>query len=173
MYERYKGELYSLLCGLTEGDAKSVVRTVVDKGFAQDGFKAFVDLGRRFEAQTAASLLQTFIEGVSPPHIKSTGDIIPGIHRWEAKLAILKSRHGEEINGNLRIAIFLGMLPKEYQDMIMQQSVMLKDVSYENWRDHLINVVNQKHQLRQPSDMELGNVHREDSPGQFYDESWD
>ena len=136
VYERFKGELYSVLCGLTEGDAKSVVRTVVEKGFAQDGFKAFVDLGRRFEHQTPASLLQTFMDGVNPPHVKSTSDIIPSIHRWEAKLAILKNRHSEEITGNLRMAIFLGMLPKEYQDMIMQQSVMLKEVSYENWLDH-------------------------------------
>ena len=56
------------------------------------------------------------------------------------------------------MAIFLGMLPKEYQDLIMQQSVMLKDVSYEHWRDHIINVVNQKQQMRKPTDMELGNV---------------
>ena len=106
MYLRYKGELYSALCGLTEGDAKSVVRTVVEKGFAQDGFKAFVDLGRRFEHQTPASLLQTFTEGVNPPHIKSTGDVIPSIHRWEAKLAVLKNRHGEDVTGNLKMAFF-------------------------------------------------------------------
>ena len=40
----------------------------------------------------------------------------------------------------------------------MQQSVMLKDVSYEHWRDHIINVVNQKQQMRKPTDMELGDV---------------
>ena len=70
------------------------------------------------------------------------------------------------------MAIFLGMLPKDYQDWIMQQSVMLKEVSYENWRDHLINVVNQKHQMRQPQDMELGNIIRDDEPDNLYDEGW-
>ena len=158
VYERYKGELYGLLCGLTEGDAKSVVRTVVDKGYSQDGFEACVELGRRFESRTAANLLQAFTEAVCPPQVKGSAEIIPGIHKWEAQLAVLKSRYGEEINGNLRMAIFLGMLPKEYQDLIMQQSVMLKDVSYEHWRDHIINVVNQKQQMRKPTDMELGNV---------------
>ena len=78
VYERYKGELYGLLCGLTEGDAKSVVRTVVDKGYSQDGFKAFVELGRRFEPQTAANLLQTFTEAVCPPQVKTSAEISQG-----------------------------------------------------------------------------------------------
>ena len=45
--DKYGGDLYALLCSLTEGEAKSVVRSIVDKQFGQDGFKAFVDLNHR------------------------------------------------------------------------------------------------------------------------------
>ena len=64
--------------------------------------------------------------------------------------------------------------------MIMQQSVMLKEVSYENWRDHLINIVTQKNQLRKPTDMDLGNIYRdrrqdtgdEEPPQAEYSDDW-
>eukprot|EP00973_Karenia_brevis_P014996 2046700-Karenia_brevis.AAC.1 len=43
-------------------------------------------------------------------------DLIPGIHFWERKVADLKSRFGEEIKSNLKLTVFLNMLPKEYQE---------------------------------------------------------
>ena len=42
-YEKYSGEVYGVLCGLTSGEAKSVIKGCVDRGFGQDGFKALVD----------------------------------------------------------------------------------------------------------------------------------
>ena len=42
-YEKYSGEVYGVLCGLTSGEAKSVIKGVVDRGLRQDGFRALVD----------------------------------------------------------------------------------------------------------------------------------
>ena len=58
VHEKYKEELFALLVGLTEGDAKSMVKSIVDRGLPQDGFRAIVELNRRYDYKTAASLLQ-------------------------------------------------------------------------------------------------------------------
>ena len=68
-----------------------MVKGILDKGEGQDGFKPFVDLNHRYDQQTAASLLGAFLEVVNPPGIKGMHDLISGVHKWEAKVAALKS----------------------------------------------------------------------------------
>ena len=53
----YKGELYSLIVSLTSGEAKCVVRGILEKGWGSDGFLALAALQARFDANTASSLL--------------------------------------------------------------------------------------------------------------------
>ena len=64
---------------------------------------------------------------VNPPPIKKVGDIVAMVHKWEARLAALKRRYSEDFNDQIRLAILIGMLPQECQDMIMQTSVLKKE----------------------------------------------
>ena len=113
-------ELYATLCSLTQGEAKSVVKAIVDKEFGQDGFKAFAELNYRHDRQSTASLLSSYLEVVAPPPVRSLSEVIGSIHRWESKVAALKSRYAENVVGQLKHAIFIGMMPKELQDVIWQ-----------------------------------------------------
>ena len=158
IYEKYASELYGLLCSLTTGEAKNVLKGIVDSGFQHDGFKALVILNKRFDSKTAASLLQSFLDVVSPTAIKGISEIVSGIHKWESKVAALKSRYNEDVNSNLKFAILIGMLPKDYQDMILQNSCMTNKVSYEVARDHVLNVANQRMQMIKPTPMDLGSL---------------
>ena len=84
--------------------------------------------------------------------IRSSGDVISGIHHWEAKEAVLKSRFEEQMTDKLKLAIMLEMLPKEYQEMVLQSdNVGSKEPTYEGMRDHVINVAQQKIQMRRPN----------------------
>ena len=74
------------------------MRGIVDMGFKQDGFKAVVILNGRFGSREAATLLQAFLEVVDPPPIRKVGDIVPGVHKWEARVAALKRRYTEHLN---------------------------------------------------------------------------
>ena len=56
VYELYKEELFGVLVDNTDGDALTVVKSVVDKGFGEDGFKAMADLSQRLDSKTVASL---------------------------------------------------------------------------------------------------------------------
>ena len=136
------------------------MKGIVDREYGQDGFKALVDLNHRYDQCTSASLLGSFLEVVSPPPVRGLGDVIPSIHRWEAKVAALKSRYGEEVAGNLKHAIFIGMMPKELQDVLWQNASMVREAksTYESSRDYILNLVNQKLQMMKPVPMDVGGV---------------
>ena len=65
IYEKYSHELYGILCSLTGGEAKTVLKGIVDSGSGQDGFKGLLVMNRRFDTRTSASLLQTYLDVVS------------------------------------------------------------------------------------------------------------
>ncbi len=66
----YSHELYIVLVSVTSGAAKSVGRSVVDKGFGQYGFNALVEFQRRFDAKSAASMMHAYMEVVGARQIK-------------------------------------------------------------------------------------------------------
>ena len=126
-------------------------------------------LHRRYDVRTQASLLQAYLEVVNPGGIKGIGDMVAAIHKWESKVAVLKMRHGEDIgggSGELKKAIFVGMLPKDYQDMIMQnQSMMDHKPTYQVMRDYVLGVVTQKLQFLKPTPMDIGEIWGESTEG--------
>ena len=114
-----KGDLFGVLVQLTEGEAKTIVKGVIDKGFNNDGFKALIDLSHRCDARSEASVLRTFLEPVNPPALKMP-DVVNGIRKWEGKVASLKIQCSEEMSDNIKHALLIGMGPKELQELIWQ-----------------------------------------------------
>ena len=99
---------------------------------------------------------------VNPPQIKKIGDIVAMVHKWESRVAASKRRYQEDTNDQIRLAILMGMLPQEYQDMIMQTSVFKEEkVKYESVRDHVLNLSTQRMQMSRPTPMDIGGVEGE------------
>ena len=116
-------------------------------------------MNHRNDQQTAASLLGAFLEVVNLPGIKGMHDLIPDVHRWEAKVAALKRRYQEDLKDTLKQAIFIGMLPKEFQELVLQNGNMIKEgetISFEAVRDYVFNVANQRMQMVRPVPMDVG-----------------
>ena len=42
LYDKYKIELYGILCSVTQGEPKNIVRSIVDAHSEQDGFRAIL-----------------------------------------------------------------------------------------------------------------------------------
>ena len=103
--------------------------------------------------------MHVFLEVVNPTPLKS-GDLIAGISRWETRMAVLKSRYGEELTPCVKLAILVGLLPKEYQDMVMQNQVgkIGDQMEYEQTREQIINVATQKVNMMKPVPMDMGQV---------------
>ena len=112
-----------------------MLKNVVDMGGEQDGFRGLKVLQKRFDSVTAASLMNAYLEVVAPTPIKRADELIGGIHRWETKVALLLNRYKEDINDRLKLAIVVGMLPKEYQDLVWQNSSRVKNTTYEESKD--------------------------------------
>jgi hypothetical protein len=108
LYQKYSGELYGVLCGLTSGEPKNLVRGIVKGGFGQDGHKALVILNKRYDTRNGATLLHAFLEIVNPPAWKS-GELVSGIHKWETRMAVLKSRYGEDLTPSVKLAVLVGI----------------------------------------------------------------
>ena len=143
LYDKYKSELYGVLCSTTQGDPKNIVRSIVDAHSDQDGFRALLALNHRYDQRTTATLLQASLDVVGPPTLKSVQDVLNGVPKWEGKIASLFNRHREELSDQMKLAIFINMLPKEYQDEGMKMSVGRK-LKYEELRDHILGLANQK-----------------------------
>ena len=106
---------------------------------------------RRFDVKTPASLLQSYLEVVTPAVIKGYEDIPNGIYQWEEKVVNLRAQYHEDLGENLRLAILVGMMPKEFQDMIIQNGGMMSKVTYQSSRDYVLGVANQRIQMKQRS----------------------
>ena len=83
-----------------------------------DGFKGLVMLNCKYDAVTRCSLLRNYLEVVAPPPITKVSEIESGIEVWEGRVVKLETKHRQVIGNELRVAILLGMLPKEYQDKV-------------------------------------------------------
>ncbi len=163
-HTKYKGELYALIVGLTTGEAKCVVRGISEKGWEADGFLALMMLQARYDANTAASLLQCVMEVVNPPTLKNHQGILKGTTEWEVRVDGLKMKHNEEISAPMKIVVVVGVLPKEYQDMCCQQATGVSadsEVKYIELRDKIMNIANQRMSMTTPTPMDIDAVNQQ------------
>ena len=68
MVEKYSGELFRVLCGLTKGEANAIVRGAATTGAGgrRNGFLALKLLGKRFNPKTPGKLFRALMEVQTP-----------------------------------------------------------------------------------------------------------
>ena len=73
----------------------------------------------------------------------------------------LRSRYNQTINDSMKLALLLGMLPRDYQDLVMQ-SAMIRENSmlYEEARDHIIKLTTQKLNMAKPVPMDISGMEK-------------
>ena len=119
----------------------------------------FVVLASRYDRRTQASLMQAYLEVVSPPGVKGAAEVVGYVQKWESKVGILNQRYGETLGNKIKTAILVGVLPKDFQELVLQNGSMLKEgeaVSFETVRDFAFNVANQRAQMVKPVPMDVG-----------------
>eukprot|EP00973_Karenia_brevis_P087017 12068536-Karenia_brevis.AAC.1 len=141
-----------------------IMRGLQDTQFPSDGYKALVSLSQRFDVKTNSSMLSSFLEVVSPKVAKDK-EPIPAIHLWERKVADLRSRYGEEIKGNLKLIVFLSMLPKDYQEEILKMGSGDNKLEYEKVRSYVLSLAQQRASSMNPRSSEIQGVDTPSSEG--------
>ena len=141
------------------------MRSISEKGWESDGFLA---LAMRYDANTAASLLQSVMEVVSPPTIKNQQGIAKGIIEWEVRVDGLKMKHGESPSVPIKIVVLVGMLPKDYQDMCFQQASITW--VHSELRDKIMNIASQRVSMITPAPMDIDALTHGPCPPSMADE---
>ena len=136
---------------------KSFLKRIYEGAEGGDGFKGMMFLEKRFDAKTAASLLQAHLEVVTPQGLKGS-DLVAGIPKWEMKANQLHSRYNQSLDDNLKLAILVGMLPKEFQDLVFQNGTGEKDLKYIDSRAFVFRIAHQRAQMARPVLMDVGQV---------------
>ena len=89
--------------------------------------------------------------------------MVSGISRWEAKVTASAKCNREEVKGNLKLAVRIGLCPKGYQDMAFQSTVMYQAMCCQGTNDYvLLSVAAQKAQISTPFPMGVWQLEREE-----------
>ena len=148
-----QGELFSVLCLLTTGEANVLVRSCEDK----NGYAAWKKLYDRFNPKTPASLTAAWREVVRPKKVKDMREAGKAIDTWEGKVTQLKKEHGEEPTEGLKASLLLEMLPDNAQ-MTVAQGMNSKKLEYETLKAKIKMMANVQIDYATPKPMDIGEM---------------
>ncbi len=156
-YDKYSGELFSVLVGLTEGEANSVVRGVCTLTGERCGFTAIKALGERFNPKTPARFLMQLMDILKPGVVKDARGLAKLVEDWEGKISKWEREWEELLSEKVKVALFLTMIPQDFQDVIFQNATS-PDFKYKEIRDKVMCVASHRVQMVTPQPMDIGRV---------------
>ena len=108
-------ELYEIIHGLTEGEAKLIIREAANG----DGLKAWLLLVGQYAKRTLAKVLRMHREVINPKQA-NMDDLISAIASWEAKFRELERLDGNQLSPMTKMAALTEMCPSSVREMIFQ-----------------------------------------------------
>ena len=118
MFEKASAEVFGHLCLATSGEANVLVRGAQE----HNGFVAWKKLMDRYDAKTPGRMLRVLLGVLRPSEIKGVKEVPKKLEEWEIKVRDLESEFGEKLSDNIKLAVFIGMLPKELQDEVYRSA---------------------------------------------------
>ena len=109
-------QLYDILCMLTSGEAKSVIR-IVPGG---DGIAACQALAKSYARRTLARVLRRYREVMNPVSAKDLSEVVGVIARWETKWKELERTEGVRLPDMVKMAALTELWPPDMRDLIFQ-----------------------------------------------------
>jgi hypothetical protein len=157
-------EMYDLLCSVTGGEAKTVVRWEV----SMNGFMAWKAIYARYSPMTPAKTLALLMDVMSPPKHKDVNLVMKAMDIWALKMNTLEKEHGEKLSSNMKKAVLLSMLPMDIQDMIYQNAETSQ--TFEEVREKVKAVINNRlvRNDKHGTPMDIGEVDKEKEWDEIY-----
>ena len=87
-------------------------------------------------------------------HRAKGGDVLTHILEWEAVINVLERDYREEISDMSKIGLFLGMVPEDLPDAVIQQSDQLNGYSHVN--DKVTSIVDERARLKGSNSVDMG-----------------
>ena len=108
--EKYSGELFARLIEITKDDAQKLVRNEGIRS-SRCGFWVLRKMMERYNPRSYMRLLRLLLAVIKPTEAKNVKDVQAAVEDWENKVARLEEEYRETVNGNLKVAILLSMVP--------------------------------------------------------------
>jgi hypothetical protein len=149
-------ELFEVLCQLTGGQAKSLLRGL-DNG---DGLKAWRTLHTTYARDTLARTLRLYREVINPSQCTHADQIITLIGKWESRLKELE-RHSANLGETARLpemvklAALTEICTNDIRDLVYQHADT--GMSYEQIREKIIGWTSNRI-AASAAHMDIGNV---------------
>jgi hypothetical protein len=153
--------IYGRLIHKLSGPAWTIHQSVAD----ENGAEVWRKLSRRYNPRTPLRGLQLMLKVMGPGKAKKDVDIQTHINSWESTINVLEHDFSEKISEMAKIGLLLSMLPRDLQEMVLQQSDRLKE--YKDVKDKVVNIVDARARLRDPDAMDVGSAEWEG-----YDHDW-
>ena len=77
---------------------------------------ALKKLYQRFDGRNPAAMLRKLSEVIKPGEVKQPKDMYKAIENWEIRVKEWEGHYGEVISEKIKLAVLVGMGPKEMQD---------------------------------------------------------
>jgi hypothetical protein len=155
---RRSGEFYEILCMLTSGDAKTLVRNVT----SCDGFTTWQVLKKTYARTTLAKSLRRYREAVNPKQVKNVVEIVGAVAKWEGEVKEVEKAEGLVMPPMIRMAALTEICTDEIRDMIFQnvdECGADKEQTYRLMRDKIISWVSNRVAAKNEAvPMDVGNI---------------
>ena len=114
--EKVSKELYEVLVMVTEGEAKLMVKNVINN----DGVLAYRRLYRHNNRRTLASVLRMIGEALQPKAVHDLKQLISKVVEWEDKRARMAAEHKETLPMISKMAALVELCPPDVHDVVYQ-----------------------------------------------------
>ena len=115
--EEISYRLHDLLINITTGDANAVVRRCRQ----ENGLLAWKRLCTTLNPRTLASGVKAINLAMNPPKITDPKKMDVMIDLWEDKMSKLLTEYNEQLSNKMKLAASYGMLPKEFQEKVLDK----------------------------------------------------
>ena len=129
--QQTSGELCDILCRMVGGEALAIVKAAPDC----EGYHAWHLLHKKYNPRTLARGVRLLAEAVNPVKAKTIFEVESAINNWEDKVRKLRVMYGENLQREMKIAMFANIMPAEVQDWIYTN--LAKDAEYEDLRERV------------------------------------
>ena len=107
-------ELFEVLCVLTTGDAKAIIKEVQ----GGDGFAAWQLLTKCYARRTLARTLRRYREAMIPKQVSEASEILSAMTKWENGVKELERIAGVQLNEMFKLAAMTEICTDDVRDIV-------------------------------------------------------
>ena len=160
-FVKTSAEMYHVLLNITTGEANAVVRRSLGSGWL-----AWKRLTSSLNPRTLASGIKTISAALNPQRITMASKADAVVDEWKDELVKLQTEYGEVLSSKMKVAVLYSMMPKDFQEKILDACAVAWDGTseagagelYEKVKIQIKNLAKARREMQGPKPMEVDRI---------------